>query len=674
MNPVLLLARAILALVFLSAGAMKLFSRAGTRQTLLEFGVPRNLIPALTWLLPVAELGCGAALVPSRTAGWGAAGALLLLMIFLAGIVWNLSRGRRPECRCFGHLRSSPIGWGSIVRNLGLSALAVVLIFPPQRASPAHITWTWPWPAGVSVAVGIALIASALAAFALKLMADLLKQHGRLLLRMDALELGLTGERASAAPVGNPLAERPTGGPAPMAPGFTLPDLTGRLVSLEDLRAPGLPVLLLFVDPACGPCASLLPDVARWRVQHAHDLTIVLLTQGTAEQHRERDAGHELGPVLLRSGEEPADRYHAHGTPAAVLVGADGRLASPLAHGAPAIRSLVAGRVRPAKPVASERRPLAAAAIARGAFVGLLALLGTAAVPPVTPAARTAKGWEWVLEVEDATGWRVWWRADHAPDVWNEPVRPVLDATRWVPVTHGVEQGELVVSGGGLALRTRIVLARIDPERQRLILVGRGGRPSWTIDSASSRAVVALNAGQFRDSGVWGWLVRGGREVQPPLTGPLSMAVTISRQGRARFVSPESVPMLRGSGDVHEGFQSYPALLVDDGRVPRQLLEARGRVDLQHRDARLALCALRDGRLLVALTRFDNLGRVFGNLPIGLTLGEMAAVMGALGCRRAVSLDGGVSAQLLVRPPGEAGRRWTGWRSVPLGIEIVPTQ
>jgi hypothetical protein len=46
----------------------------------------------------------------------------------------------------------------------------------------------------------------------------------------------------------------------------------------------------------------------------------------------------------------------------------------------------------------------------------------------------------------------------------------------------------------------------------------------------------------------------------------------------------------------------------------------------------------------------------------------MAAVMGALGCRRAVALDGGVSAQLLIKD--EAGERhlWRGVRRVPLGL------
>ena len=53
--------------------------------------------------------------------------------------------------------------------------------------------------------------------------------------------------------------------------------------------------------------------------------------------------------------------------------------------------------------------------------------------------------------------------------------------------------------------------------------------------------------------------------------------------------------------------------------------------------------------MIVALTRFDALGGALGRVPFGLTSPEMAAVMGALGCRQALLLDGGISGQLLVR-------------------------
>jgi hypothetical protein len=46
--------------------------------------------------------------------------------------------------------------------------------------------------------------------------------------------------------------------------------------------------------------------------------------------------------------------------------------------------------------------------------------------------------------------------------------------------------------------------------------------------------------------------------------------------------------------------------------------------------------------------------------------------MGALGCARAVMLDGGISAQLQLRDSTGAVQRWPGWRRVPLGLLVYP--
>jgi hypothetical protein len=463
------------------------------------------------------------------------------------------------------------------------------------------------------------------------------------------------------APLGLPLNER--------APEFALPDLDGATISLSGLRAGGKDALLLFLDPGCGPCIALLPEVAKWRRQHGLSLTVAVISRGTVQANRAKLAGYDVGPVLLQTSDEIGERYQTLGTPAAVMVDASGRVASPVAQGAAQIRQLVARATRPATTGRGKERALGTPATVGLGLVATVALLGAGAAPRNHPGAVGAG--PYVLAVEGATGWHTWWRADSAPAVWREPVQAVLDATHWQAVALGVDWGEVVISGGSLALRTRIVLGRFDPKRYRMVLAGVGPRP-WTIDSADRRAVLAFNGGQFRDGGPWGWLVRDGREVQSPGWGPLSMAVAVGPDGDARFVSFDSLPALREGGLVRDAFQSYPALLVDDGRIPDRFRNPERLLDLGHRDTRLALCALGDGRLLVALTRFENLGRVFGSLPIGLTLNEMAAVMGALGCRRAVSLDGGLSAQLLVRPEQGPARAWDGWREVPLGIEVWP--
>jgi exopolysaccharide biosynthesis protein len=110
-------------------------------------------------------------------------------------------------------------------------------------------------------------------------------------------------------------------------------------------------------------------------------------------------------------------------------------------------------------------------------------------------------------------------------------------------------------------------------------------------------------------------------------------------------------------------------MLLIDGVVPGPLREAGLGVDLAHRDARLALGTLEDGGVIIALTRFDALGPTLGRVPFGLTTPEMAAVMGGLGARHALLLDGGISGQLMLRSSDGTVRTWRGSRAVPLGLE-----
>jgi exopolysaccharide biosynthesis protein len=165
--------------------------------------------------------------------------------------------------------------------------------------------------------------------------------------------------------------------------------------------------------------------------------------------------------------------------------------------------------------------------------------------------------------------------------------------------------------------------------------------------------------------------VSGGHEILPPEHAPLAGAVVVTHDGSLRIVAPDSVALERGRTAALEAFQSYP-MLLQNGEPPPPLQHPGNDVDLGHRDARLALGTLADGRVVIALTRFDALGPSFGRIPLGLTTPEMAAVMGALGCRNALMLDGGISGQLLLRDAGGRSRSWPGIRSVPLGLVAKP--
>jgi hypothetical protein len=51
------------------------------------------------------------------------------LALFTCLVVLNLRRGRRPPCHCFGRVgEPAPIGPGTVVRNVGLMALAVAVL------------------------------------------------------------------------------------------------------------------------------------------------------------------------------------------------------------------------------------------------------------------------------------------------------------------------------------------------------------------------------------------------------------------------------------------------------------------------------------------------------------------------------------------------------------------
>ena len=271
------------------------------------------------------------------------------------------------------------------------------------------------------------------------------------------------------------------------------------------------------------------------------------------------------------------------------------------------------------------------------------------------------------LAVRDTDGWVTWWRRDAAPTYWGRET-PLIGRIAWRPGAAGVEWGELELRAASEAWRTRVIVVRLDPRTVGLSLATAfTGHKGWTVGDAGSDAVLALVTGQFRNSLPWGWVVSQGRELLPPEYAPLAGAVVVDSSGAVRVVAPGQVEAERARGTPREAFQSYP-MLLQGGVVPMALREPGGGVNLSHRDSRLALGTLADGHVIIALTRFDAFGESLGRMPFGLTSPEMAAVMGALGSRDALLLDGGISGQLLVREAAGTVRSWPGSRSVPLGL------
>ena len=343
MNVILLGARLLLALVFFVAGIAKLADRSGSRQAIIDFGLPPSLAPLLGVLLPLGELVVAAALIPISTAWWGAVGALSLLLLFVTGIASNLARGRKPHCHCFGQLHSTPIDRKTLARNGALAAVAGFVIWQgSEDAGPSAVSWVGTLSAAQLAGLIVGLVVLGLLVGQWWFLVHLLRQNGRLLVRVEVLETGLSAG-AGAYPSQNGAPTQPQGGlpVGSQAPAFSLSGLYGETLTLEALRAPGKPVMLLFSDPNCGPCNALLPEIGRWQKEHAGKLRISLISRGTPEENRTKTTEHGLTNVLLQKDWEVSEAYEVRGTPAAVLVRPDGTIGSPLAGGAEAIQSLL---------------------------------------------------------------------------------------------------------------------------------------------------------------------------------------------------------------------------------------------------------------------------------------------------------------------------------------------
>lgn len=328
----MLLARLGLAAVFVFAGLTKLADRPGTRQTVVDFGVPRRLAASVTLLLPLAEVALGVALLVDPWASAGAVGAICLLSLFCGAIAANLARGRVPDCRCFGQVRPTPVGGKTLLRNGVLMAVAAGIVWQ----GPGELGDAGGWVGDLGAADLVAFTAigllTGLVGIEAWLISRLIGQNGRFLRRLDAVEaaVGLT-PRIPAEGLA----------PGTAAPGFELPDIAGRTVGLSALTAEGKPVMLIFTSPDCAPCVALLPEIGRWQSEHAERLTIALISRPGSGDERTAVEEHEVRHVLIQADGEVDTAYGAVLTPSAMVIEADGTVGSALVAGPDAIRGLV---------------------------------------------------------------------------------------------------------------------------------------------------------------------------------------------------------------------------------------------------------------------------------------------------------------------------------------------
>ncbi len=165
---------------------------------------------------------------------------------------------------------------------------------------------------------------------------QLLRQNGRLLLRLESIEKRMAPRpeakrrEAGGLPVGTP------------APDFELPDLTGVRHQLSEFRDQN--VLLIFFDPKCGFCTRMAPDLAGLPAAAGGDRAVpIVISTGDAQQNRKHVEQYGIRClVLLQNQREVASTFRAQGTPVGYRIDGAGRIASELTVGAEALLQLAA--------------------------------------------------------------------------------------------------------------------------------------------------------------------------------------------------------------------------------------------------------------------------------------------------------------------------------------------
>lgn len=334
---------ALLSLVFLVSAFGKLADLPGTASGLRSLRIPYpKAHSAFALATPIAELIVVVGLwLPVRFLAAAAALLGLLMMIaFTVVIARALRFDEAIHCSCFGSLGSPTVTGSTLARNITLSAVALVA-FLFAAMSPGL------WP-------GRTLTDEPLSAFlllALLVLASLI-----------TVLIGSGTDRLAGESSGSPtrlapsVPSAPTGS-HPADPGHATPDtpgVDGGIDIMEDdneadyLRTP-IPfgtlttptgeshtlrelattqaVLLIFLSPGCGPCRSLLPQIAPWS-EALVPLVRTIVVFAKSEVDLEADVAEQVaGLDMYDSKNEVSQLFGALGRPSAVLMGADGLVA-----------------------------------------------------------------------------------------------------------------------------------------------------------------------------------------------------------------------------------------------------------------------------------------------------------------------------------------------------------
>jgi uncharacterized membrane protein YphA (DoxX/SURF4 family) len=326
-------ARLLLAVVFAVAGWTKFRGRAAFERLLTDAGWSAGRAVLAGRVLPPTELIVALLLLYDGTALWAARASIALLLAFSAAafVIWR--GGQVAPCGCFGETSAEPIGPPTFLRNAGLIGAALLASVPRPDARLSALPELW-----ASSTADERVLVAACGALLVMLAASM-----RAASRVRGDRAALTTRVATLEKLRlETLASSESGGlqVGATAPPFLLPRLEGDRASLESLLDAAQPLLLIFSDASCPACNRLWPEIQKWQAEYTTRARVAVVCAGSPQMLEMKLFATPVDNVLLAGDQDVAALYDISLKPSAVLVGADGRIASRTVTGIAGIREL----------------------------------------------------------------------------------------------------------------------------------------------------------------------------------------------------------------------------------------------------------------------------------------------------------------------------------------------
>lgn len=115
-------------LFFVIFAMFKFFDLAGFAKGFRKYDILAQNIPAYANLYPFLELALGLLYLSGRYPESTAIATTILMAISAAGILREMRRGNQFTCACLGTTLNVPLSTVSVIENLGMGAMAVLML------------------------------------------------------------------------------------------------------------------------------------------------------------------------------------------------------------------------------------------------------------------------------------------------------------------------------------------------------------------------------------------------------------------------------------------------------------------------------------------------------------------------------------------------------------------